>query len=300
MAEDYRPTLENVEAIMRLFGKYHLMHGPYPSVEECQRLRMDPQIAALIDHIRQHAARRIRYTCEQCGTHEATASVNIDRKDIEFVSITCPECSKSISKENYTWIGKGFVDDEGEAENIALIETLKKHLVSQGINAPEVWIAFNTVDWHADMILSAFPPIINQGFFSEKAFEIIFHVHGPAKVRDEIEYYLSLEDEPGSIDSEIYLSDLVSRANNKSWESLPVSLPGEGQIVARPQIASSCINYGWGLRTRMMIWFEDFGKYSESQGIDEFIDYFNWRFASLFKEVKMATSSDLRVFNFAN
>jgi hypothetical protein len=296
MAEDYRPTLDSVEAIVRLFTKHGLSQTPYPSIDECTRLRTDPCITGLIDKLRQHAARRIRYTCERCGTHEATMSVSVMMPENDF-NIVCPTCQKSIGDREVAWLGKSLVGEAGEAERMAGVESLKEILAQRGINSPDAWITFNSVDWGADIFRANFPSIIDAHIFSGKLFEKMLQVYGSEKIRARLERDFSRGNDPEPIvDVELdyeYIQDVITEY---FWEVFLFRFPGEGEIFTQPEIASNGITYGRRNRTRMMIRDEYFGRL-EYEGIEGFIKYFSQRFSRLFKEIKEATGSELLVLN---
>nr|MDO8117569.1 hypothetical protein [Candidatus Sigynarchaeota archaeon] len=58
MDEGYVPTLQSVEAIVRLFEKHKLKPPGYPPPEACKQLRNDPNVASLVDSIKKHKRNR--------------------------------------------------------------------------------------------------------------------------------------------------------------------------------------------------------------------------------------------------
>ncbi len=290
MGRDYVPSLESAEEIVRLFEKHGLKKSGYPSKELCDALRGDSAIRRMVDTLSHDRTPNARYLCSHCGIMEVWISTGL-RQDWDNVGYCCPGCHKEFPLD-FTWLERPAFDQG--------ITELKAMLVHEGVKDPDLWILLNVVDWSSDEVWVAAPELINRGSFEGRLAEILIDVYGVSKVEGEIREYLQfLEPERDvrglKIDD---VPDLEQIATDCLWERLPIRLPGWGHLMQRALITTHDLMYDPvepNNKTHFMIWKEHFGRGSEADGLEDFIDYFGSKYKTLFVEIKEKTGSELLV-----
>ena len=98
MAEDYRPTLETVEGIIRIFDKHGLKTARYPTEDRSKILLSKGTIEKGIARLREGS--KISAPCPKCGLKEMVSSVDSQNtpRYSEFF-IRCKKCNYEFKVE---------------------------------------------------------------------------------------------------------------------------------------------------------------------------------------------------------